>query len=77
MTNQKIADTLEQLADLLEFTGTNPFRLRAYRNAARKISGSGDTPIPAGKDETLEKTPAVLSICFTGKFWRKASDSSR
>ncbi len=36
--NQKIADTLEQLADLLEFTGTNPFRLRAYRNAARIIS---------------------------------------
>ncbi len=37
MTNQQIADTLEQLADLLEFTGTNPFRLRAYRNAARVI----------------------------------------
>ena len=39
MTNQTIADTLVQLADLLEFTGTNPFRLRAYRNAARKIAG--------------------------------------
>jgi DNA polymerase (family X) len=37
VTNQKIAETLEQLADLLEFTGTNPFRLRAYRNAARII----------------------------------------
>ena len=43
MTNQKIADTLEQLADLLEFAGTNPFRLRAYRNAARKISGMTDS----------------------------------
>ena len=39
MTNQKIASTLEQFADLLEFTGTNPFKLRAYRNAARMISG--------------------------------------
>ncbi len=38
MTNQRIAETLEQLADLLEFSGTNPFRLRAYRNAARVIN---------------------------------------
>ncbi len=38
MTNQQIAFSLELLADLLEFTGTNPFRLRAYRNAARVIT---------------------------------------
>ena len=31
MNNEKIANTLHQLADLLEFTGANPFRLRAYR----------------------------------------------
>jgi DNA polymerase (family X) len=37
MDNQKIAAALEQLADLLEFTGANPFRLRAYRNGARVI----------------------------------------
>ena len=37
MNNDKIAKTLEQLADLLEFTGSNPFRLRAYRNGARVI----------------------------------------
>jgi DNA polymerase (family 10) len=37
MTNETIAETLEQLADLLEFQGANPFRLRAYRNGARKI----------------------------------------
>ncbi len=43
MTNQKIAATLEQLADLLEFTGTNPFRLRAYRNAARVIGDMTDS----------------------------------
>jgi DNA polymerase/3'-5' exonuclease PolX len=29
MTNEVIAETLEQLADLLEFQGANPFRLRA------------------------------------------------
>jgi DNA polymerase (family 10) len=37
MNNQRIADTLDQLADLLEFTGANPFRLKAYRNGARVI----------------------------------------
>ena len=37
MNNEQIAKTLEQLADLLEFTGSNPFRLRAYRNGARVI----------------------------------------
>ncbi len=37
MNNEKIAKTLSQLADLLEFTGANAFRLRAYRNGARII----------------------------------------
>lgn len=37
MTNEQIATTLEQLADLLEFQGDNPFRLRALRNGARVI----------------------------------------
>ena len=32
MTNTKIADAFEQVADLLEFSGANPFRVRAYRN---------------------------------------------
>lgn len=55
MTNQRIAQTLEQLADLLEFTGTNPFRLRAYRNASRKISAMTDsiaTMVENGEDLT-------------------------
>lgn len=37
MTNAKIAAAFEQVADLLEFTGANPFRVRAYRSAARTI----------------------------------------
>ncbi|MGI9518230.1 MAG: DNA polymerase/3'-5' exonuclease PolX, partial [Pirellulaceae bacterium] len=51
MTNDKIADTLEQLADLLEFTGTNPFRLRAYRNAARTIRDMTDSIATLVEDE--------------------------
>ena len=38
MHNKQIAATLDELADLLEFDGANPFRLRAYRNSARLIS---------------------------------------
>ncbi|MCR4411538.1 MAG: DNA polymerase/3'-5' exonuclease PolX [Thermoguttaceae bacterium] len=37
MTNAEIAAVFEQVADLLEFQGANPFRVRAYRNAARTV----------------------------------------
>jgi len=37
MTNAEIADVFDQIADLLEFQGANPFRVRAYRNAARTL----------------------------------------
>lgn len=43
MTNEKIAKTFNQLADLLEFTGANAFRLRAYRNGARVIKELPDS----------------------------------
>lgn len=37
--NKHIVETLTRLADLLEIEGANPFRIRAYRTAARTISG--------------------------------------
>lgn len=37
MTNAHIADSFDQIADILEFQGANPFRVRAYRNSARTI----------------------------------------
>lgn len=37
MTNVEIAQYFEDVADLLEIKGANPFRVRAYRNAARTI----------------------------------------
>lgn len=37
--NFEIADIFDQLADLLEIEDANPFRVRAYRNAARMIRG--------------------------------------
>ena len=76
MDNEKIAKTLDQLADLLEFTGANAFRLRAYRNGARLIRDLPD-PISAmvenGDDLTkLEGIGKSVSqkcteLCRTGK----------
>jgi DNA polymerase (family 10) len=37
--NNEIADIFEKLADLLEIEDANPFRVRAYRNAAGSIRG--------------------------------------
>jgi DNA polymerase (family 10) len=37
--NAEVAGLFEELADLLELEGANPFRVRAYRNAARFIRG--------------------------------------
>lgn len=37
--NAEIAEAFTTLADLLEIEDANPFRVRAYRNAARTVSG--------------------------------------
>ncbi len=43
MTQHEIAGLFSQMADLLEFRGDNPFRIRAYRRAADTLEGySGD-----------------------------------
>ncbi len=39
MRNRDIAGQCERLADLLEIEGANPFRVRAWRNAAETIAG--------------------------------------
>src|SRR3954471_20710753 len=38
MNNRDIAASFDEIADLLEFQNANPFRVRAYRNAARRIN---------------------------------------
>ena len=39
--NPDIAQSFDDLADLLELHEANPFRVRAYRNAARVVRGLG------------------------------------
>ena len=76
MENAKIAKTLDQLADLLEFTGANAFRLRAYRNGARVIRDLPDSiqsMIASGEDLTkldgIGKSVAqkCTELCETNK----------
>lgn len=55
MQNAEIARQFEELADLLEIQGANPFRLRAYRNAARTISG-----LPESVQEIVHNDPQEL-----------------
>lgn len=35
--NADVTAVFEEIADLLEIEGSNPFRIRAYRNAARTL----------------------------------------
>jgi len=35
--NEEVAAIFDELADLLEIDEANPFRVRAYRNAARTV----------------------------------------
>jgi len=56
MNNVQIADSLEQIADLLEFQGANPFRTRAYRNAARAVRDLGEPVADVLADSSRELT---------------------
>ncbi|MFZ0050477.1 MAG: nucleotidyltransferase domain-containing protein, partial [Desulfobaccales bacterium] len=58
--NQDIAEIFEKVADLLEIEGANPFRVRAYRNAARMVSGMSQSLADlAARGEDLTRLPGV------------------
>ena len=53
--NEDVAAIFDEIADLLEIEEANPFRVRAYRNAARTVRGLGrelQELVHAGKDLT-------------------------
>ncbi len=60
MVNQQIAQKFYKTADLLEILGENPFRVRAYRNAARTIESLGrDLAEMVAQGEDLTKLPGI------------------
>jgi DNA polymerase (family 10) len=59
MTKEDIAGALEEIATLLELKGENPFKIRAYTNAARSIEAWGASFSDLQNEETLEKIPGI------------------
>ena len=51
MQNADVAKLFDELADLLELQGANPFRVRAYRNASRTIEGLTESVRDIAADE--------------------------
>lgn len=58
--NSDIATIFDEIADLLEIENANPFRVRAYRNAARQINSTG-VPVASmiAKGEDLTQLPGI------------------
>src|SRR4051812_40027547 len=59
MTKAEIADVLEQIATLLELKDENPFKIRAYANAARAIDAWGGNVADLQDEEALKKMPGI------------------
>ena len=61
MENLEVAQVFEEVADLLEIQGANPFRVRAYRNAARTIRDLSESvaDICADPERKLEKLAGI------------------
>ena len=58
--NHDITEIFEKVADLLEIEGANPFRVRAYRNAARVVGGLTQSLVDlAARGEDLTGLPGV------------------
>lgn len=58
--NAEIAELFDRYADLLEIQDANPFRVRAYRNAARVVAGSSRSMaelLAEGRD--LDELPGI------------------
>lgn len=60
--NADIAEIFNKLADLLDIQGANPFRIRAYRNAARTVSG-----LPRNVSEMIEEEKDLTELSGIGK----------
>lgn len=60
--NEDIAKIFEEMADLLEIEDANPFRVRAYRNAARTVRG-----LPRELSELVEEGRDLTKLPTIGK----------
>src|SRR5947207_9770157 len=59
MTKEEIAAVLERIATLLELKDENPFKIRAYTNAARAIETFGANVSNFQDEEAVAKIPGI------------------
>src|SRR5213593_3681865 len=59
MTKSEVAAVLEEIGTLLELKGENPFKIRAYVNAARAIETFGGNISDLQDEEALGKIPGI------------------
>jgi DNA polymerase (family 10) len=60
--NSDVKDIFNRMADLLEIEGANPFRVRAYRNAARTLSG-----LPKNITEMIDDNEDLTELSGIGE----------
>lgn len=59
MTNREVASLLDDIGDMLEILGDNPFRVRAHHRAANSIKSSAEDISVLVRDGRLTELPAV------------------
>ena len=59
MTKEEIAGILERIATLLELKNENPFKIRAYTNAARAIETFGENVSNFQDEGAVAKIPGI------------------
>jgi DNA polymerase (family 10) len=59
MKNKELAKIFERWADILEFIGDSPYRVRAYRNAARLINDLSEDIEILAKEGKLTSLPGI------------------
>ena len=73
LDNRAVARTLSEIADLLELRGDNPFKIRAYRNAAEivshaaeQVAGLDDAALRAWNGIGKDLAGRIREIAHTG-----------
>ncbi len=88
-TNSEVAHVFQQIAEILEGQGENPFKIRAYRNAVRtlenlaepvaEIDARGELrQIPGFGDAIVGKTQEILATGTCALYERlKAEEAAK
>ena len=65
-TNAEVADVFEQIANILEGRGENPFKIRAYRNAVRTLESLSEPAADINARGELKNIPG-FGAAIVGK----------